>query len=768
MAKYKYLIILILSFILYGNTLWHDYALDDAIVITQNEYTVKGFDGIKDIFCTEFFNGFFEHKGKNLVAGGRYRPLSMVSFAIEWQLLIGSPLDGLNKKEIEKRLNNNVVNNYITPYNKLVKDLAETIHESNLETRKNQQENILSSTDLHKNEITIVKSNLIRMHQSRKQLLFVSHLINILLYAFSCMVLLRLLELAFSFRKLPVVYKSIPYIAVLLFLFHPIHTEVVANIKGRDEILSLLGASLAMLFVFKYLQSKKIINLFFSFIFFIIGLFSKEIAVTFVLIIPLSIYFFANSKSAKTYLITIFPLLIASAIYFYARHQIVGGMSFESSNELMNNSFLGMTFFERYATIFYTLLIYLKLLVFPHPLTFDYYPYHIQVMNWNNILPILSLLIYIALAILAVYGFKKKKLISFGILFYLITLAPTSNILFPIGVFMNERFIYASSLGIILVLSCWLSVKIPLFIKKDHYLKYLFFTILIVLGVKTITRNKVWKNDFTLFTSDVQVSSNSAKSNASAGGKLIEEAIKPENINRKSEYLQKSIFYLNRAIKIHPKYKEAYLLLGNAHWELYHNLDSTFKYYKQVLKLAPKHDEVYNNLFLSNINNEFEKRNRAKLNAAILHELEKYNSQNFYINYNLGRIYGRYLNNISLSKGYLEKAVNLNPQNINVYKDLGVAYGISKEYTKSTKVFLKAISLDDSDLSLKINLVMSYTNLGDFKKALFWIDNVLTMPIEKKEAPLLITLGNICRRMNNVKKAQECFTKAQNIGLDDK
>mgnify|MGYP001480287310 FL=1 len=48
-----YGIITLFTFVLYFNTLNHDYALDDAIVITQNQFTKKGFDGIKEILENE-------------------------------------------------------------------------------------------------------------------------------------------------------------------------------------------------------------------------------------------------------------------------------------------------------------------------------------------------------------------------------------------------------------------------------------------------------------------------------------------------------------------------------------------------------------------------------------------------------------------------------------------------------------------------------------------------------------------------------------------
>ena len=763
-SRVKYSIIIILSFLVYGNTLFHDYALDDTLVITENEYTLSGFRGVNDLFTEEFFNGFFDQKNKKLVAGGRYRPLSMVTFAIEWDLIMGSPFDDLDIKSIEERLNKNANPKFILPSQKLLKNLSRTIHNDNRSLRKQQQESVLKSSELTDQEKSIVRSNLNKMRNKRGTILFVSHFINVLLFALTGVLLFVLLEIFLSKQNNNKWYLSIPFVAVLLFAVHPIHTEVVANIKGRDEILSLLGALLAAIFVFKFLQKHNFIYLLWIFIFFLMALFSKEVAVTFLAIIPLAIYFFSVKENKfRLGIITMIPLLIASAIYFYVRHQVVGGMSFEPSQELMNNSFLGMSFSEKYATIFHTLVMYLKLLIFPHPLTYDYYPYHISVMTWGNIWPILSLIIYVILGVYALIKIKKKSLIAFGLLFYLITLSPTSNILFPIGVFMNERFVYASSIGIILILAYLISCKLPLYFKSQKGVMYLLILILSLYSVKTISRNRVWKNDFTLFTHDVEISTNSAKSNTSAGGKLIEEAVKSENKNHRTEYLTRAVKYLHRAINIHPSYNDALLLMGNAQWELHHNLDSTFKYYNQILKRTPKFPEVYSNIFESKINSVFEDAPKAKNNISILHQLENYNPNYFKTNYYLGRIYGRYLHDLENSEKYLEKAAVINPNDLVVFKDLGVVYGISKKYEKSAKAFSKAVEIDSDDPVLRVNLAMTYANLRDFNNAIIQMDEVLQMDIKKENANVLISLGSMYKNMGNENKAQQCFKKAQQL-----
>ena len=69
----------------------------------------------------------------------------------------------------------------------------------------------------------------------------VGHLVNVLLYGVCCGLLFLILV-----RILPRRDAFLPLLTTLLFVAHPIHTEVVANIKSRDEILALL-ASLASL-----------------------------------------------------------------------------------------------------------------------------------------------------------------------------------------------------------------------------------------------------------------------------------------------------------------------------------------------------------------------------------------------------------------------------------------------------------------------------------------------------------------------------------------
>ena len=66
------------------------------------------------------------------------------------------------------------------------------------------------------------------------------HMVNIFLFAFVSAVFCIVLHCMFPFPQYTSRDKTAIRLAVLLFVVHPVHTEVVANIVGRCELLSAL------------------------------------------------------------------------------------------------------------------------------------------------------------------------------------------------------------------------------------------------------------------------------------------------------------------------------------------------------------------------------------------------------------------------------------------------------------------------------------------------------------------------------------------------
>ena len=693
---------IIAGFLFYGNTLTNKYALDDAIVITQNKFTKQGINGIYDILTNEGFTGFFGKK-KDLVAGGRYRPLSLVSFALEYQFFGQNP--------------------------------------------------------------------------------FISHLINILLYILTSILLFITLKELFPEQNNNNIF-NIPFVASLIFLIHPIHTEVVANIKGRDEIMTLLGSVYTLYLSLKYLKNKEIKTLLLIAIVFFLALMSKENAITFLAIVPLSVYYF-KKENLKNIIPVMLAMSIASIIYLIIRFNVIGFAFSAGTHELMNNPYVNASTADKYATIFYTMLLYIKLLILPHPLTFDYYPKQIPIISWTDIRAIAGFIVYLAMFIYAVVGLKKRDKISYSIWFYLISFSVVSNLVFNVGTFMNERFMYISSIGFAIILA----VICCKYIKNIRVQASFLIIIFVLAQIKTYTRNKAWENDYILFTTDVKTSSESAKSNTSAGGKSIEivdklKKIKKEhpqgnelhkeinnldlrqseknelltgdiykNINIKIKKLQtQALKYLEKAVKIHPTYNDALLLLGNARFSIDNkNVEAVWNAYERILKTTPGFSKVYENLNII-LNDSIP----AKTRIHIWSEAFKYNPNNFDINYNLGHLYGKFMGNNDTALYFLNRAIQLNPKDSRAFKDLGVAFGISGKYKEALWAFNKAYELKPDDEQLLQNIGITYMQVKDYKNAVNIFGKILNKNPNSTKA-----LGNY---INALIYAQ-MYDKALNILL---
>ena len=114
----------------------------------------------------------------------------------------------------------------------------------------------------------------------------VSHFLNIIFYAITGISLFILLKKMFS------KYNSfVLLVCTLLFLAHPIHTEVVASLKNREDIFSFLFSILSLITLINYIRKKELISLIISIFLFILAILSKLNAAIFVLIIPLALYY---------------------------------------------------------------------------------------------------------------------------------------------------------------------------------------------------------------------------------------------------------------------------------------------------------------------------------------------------------------------------------------------------------------------------------------------------------------------------------------------
>lgn len=625
-----------IAVILYINTVPNNYALDDAIVNTQNIYVQKGIAGIGDIFGKETFTGFFKQK-KDLVEGGRYRPLSLVTFAIEKSIWKGNP--------------------------------------------------------------------------------HISHLLNVILYGLLCVLLFFCLKKILVFIGYADLAVPVSFLASLLFTVHPLHTEVVANIKGRDELLSLLFCLGAIYYVILFYETQQFGKLVWAGIMLFLGLLAKENAII-IPVLAAIVIFLGSCKKIKANNLTTFLVLSATAfIYFLIRSKVIGQTSGKIGDELMNNPFLYASPSQKLATILYTLFIYLKLLVFPYPLTYDYYPYHIQLQEWSNPLVILSVLIYVSLVLFSAYGLvnRKYKISTISVLIYLVTILPLSNLFINTGTFMNERFVFYGSIGFCLIVGLGLFNLLKT-LRTNRFSKSIvvacFTIVLLVYSVRTVARNADWKDNYTLFTHDVQISSGSAKANVTAGGAILEKATAETDSVTRKKLLDLSVGYLEKAIAIYPTYIDALLLAGNAYFQRDQDFKSADQCYSRIFNRASTYDLAFSNykIILASVKEPVVRK------YGYL-KILSYRPDDFDANSELGSLYGKVFNNLDSAIYYLERAVRLKPNSKDANRDLGVAYGMKGQPEKAVTFFERTVQLDNDDPSNHINLGLAYQQLGQNEKA---------------------------------------------------
>jgi hypothetical protein len=489
------IIIAIIGFIFYANTFSHEAAFDDRMAITDNEYVQQGMAGIPAILTRDAYQSYLEHKnGGNQLAGGRYRPLSLITFAIEQQMM------GVGSDAGENSTGQNV--------------------SAERETRV--------AGEMH-----------------------ARHVINVMLYILSVIVLLYLLRY--------IVFPEAPlaaFIAALIFLIHPLHTEVVANVKSRDEILSVLFISLTFIKAFRYYDEKKKKDLWLAVIFFFLALLSKEYAVTMVVLLPLAFYLFRRegiADGAKA----IVPYLIPVALYFILRMASVTAVAEGAEHNVMNNPYLYATGMQKIATEMYILLSYLKLLFLPVTLIADYSYNQIPYTDFSNPLVLLSIALHIVMIATMCLLFVRRHVLCFAIAVYLANLALISNIFFDIGAPMGERLIYHSSIGFAIVFGYLLYKGFGL-IKQpaitNGALVACIGVLVLLSGFKTIDRNADWKNDVTLFLTDVKKAPNSVLTNNNAAAACMSFAKQAANPAERKEWFEKAIGYFDKAISIYPQH----------------------------------------------------------------------------------------------------------------------------------------------------------------------------------------------------------------------
>ncbi len=508
----------------------------------------------------------------------------------------------------------------------------------------------------------------------------VSHAVNLVLSFGLLLVLGFLLADLAGKRNLP---WWVAALVLLVFAVHPLHVEVVASAKSRDTLLSSLFAFSAILIWWRTQPVPKmwhwavILGLYF------LSLLSKEESIPLIALVGLIAYFFQGKRVLQAALAAL-PFVGTAAVYMLIRGLVLDTAA-TTYDSYINSILYLAEGSDRLATNFFIYLEYVKLLFFPHPLSWDYSFSQLTVQNFSNPWVWVSVLFFAGLGWLAVRGFKDRSLLSFGLIFYFATFSIFANLIpsLTIGSNMAERFLFVPSLAFALVMVCLLfQLGERVFPRKNYLLPVLVLTpVLAGFTWKAIDRTQVWESNYTITKNDIISSPNSWRTHT-----FYAEELRKMASEVKKEYPDSS-----RSLYLEAR-KEYEVMLGILGREI------------PVSQYLSTYAEV-----LINLGDSIQA-------VAVLEENIKRNPKAFYPLFQLGRFaFDR--KDFDQAEAYYLQALNAQSPDFGpLYRNLGLTYSQKSEKEKAVAALQKSLEYWDAP-EIRRALGFLFSELGQAEKA---------------------------------------------------
>jgi len=421
------------------------------------------------------------------------------------------------------------------------------------------------------------------------------HFTNVLWYVLACLLALRLVSTllapAILAGKLP---AWLPLVGLLLFAAHPIHTEVVASLKNRDELLGFVFGILAVQGTLNYTRTGQVLPLVWASVALLLGLLSKLTVLPYWPLAVVTAYWFAPTNW-KRLVIAVIGLGLSIGLYFAYVQTYLPDYSREHFF-FIENPIKSLSGGTRYATGFESLLWNLRMLFLPHPLAMFYGYNTLPFVGWDALTPWLSVVLHLGIAGVALWGLKKKHLLGWCAAAYILFISMYSNLLAAVPGIMADRFLFAASLPFCLALAYGLLRLLPASLQqapltqlpnalRSQPVLWGVMGLLAVGGLRTLSRNQDWKDPLTLFTRDVRVMPNSAILHFLVARELGTGTDTMQNPDSVRTRVQQVVHHFREMIRIDPNFSIPYEQAGMLYLQVLGRYDSAVVMLRQGLRL---------------------------------------------------------------------------------------------------------------------------------------------------------------------------------------
>lgn len=543
----------------------------------------------------------------------------------------------------------------------------------------------------------------------------ISHFINVFLYALTGIFLFNFLCLLLKDYNI-----LLPILITLLFIIHPLHTEPVANLKSRDELLMFLGITLALTNYLKFCFGSQYKYLIYAGLFFLIAILSKSSALLLFGMLPVILYF--SKVSLKKIAICMGSILVFFILTFAMKKGLLTESGIREVNFYENPLFFEGDFMNRITVGLYCSWFYLKMLLFPKDLSYYYGYNHIPMANWSFYQVWMAMIFYMPLLGFGIWQLIKRNVFGLGIILWLGVMFAYLNIISPVVGIVADRFTYVFSLGFCIVVGYLLLKIFKINLSKgdsQFSLPFGFIITVLVIAVaysgRVILRNPNWHDYLTTYSHDIKVVPKSAKANSLISSTLYSFVSNNRSHPKNSGYIDDIIFHYKRAIEIDSTYKTCYNNLGSAYVEMKGENEKGIYYSQKAIALDNDYLE-------------------ANLTSAIAYDrLNLPDSAYYYyirvieIDPTDGRSYSP-LNTLLSKYGLVESGIarlnqlaqiSRNPKYI--YMNIANLYSLDgTNIDQSIAYFVKAFDVDQDDKVLCEHIANLYLRIGDQEKANYY------------------------------------------------
>ncbi|XP_078306086.1 protein O-mannosyl-transferase TMTC1 isoform X3 [Panthera onca] len=591
---------------------------------------------------------------------------------------------------------------------------------------------------------------------------FYFHAVNVILHCLVTLVLMYTCDKA-VFRN-----RRLAFATALLFAVHPIHTEAVAGIVGRADVLACLLFLLAFLSYNRSVDQRHVgecfpptVSPFFLLLSLLLGtcaMLVKETGITVFGVCLVYDLFSLSHKQEKSYLtartnrnflLTMRPFLKRATlvityviVVLYFRLWIMGG-SMPLFSEQDNPASFSPYILTRFLTYSYLLAFNVWLLLAPVTLCYDWQVGSIPLVEtiWDtrNLATILLAVVMTLLSLHCLAAFKRleHKEVLVGLLFLVFPFIPASNLFFRVGFVVAERVLYMPSMGYCILFVHGLN-KLCTWLNRCGATTLTVSTVLLLLlfSWKTVKQNEIWLSRESLFRSGVQTLPHNAKVHYNYANFL-----KDQGRNREA------IYHYRTALRLYPRHASALNNLGT----LTRDTAEAKIYYQRALQLNPQHNRALFNL--GNLLKSQEKKEEA---ITLLKDSIKYGPEFADAYSSLASLLAEQ-ERFKEAEEIYQAGIKNCPDSSDLHNNYGVFLVDTGSPEKAVAHYQQAITLSPSHHVAMVNLGRLYRSLGENSLAEEWYKRALQV---SRKAEILSPLGALYYNTGRYEEALQIYREA--------